>query len=159
MDKNIYHIDSNFLLNFLIPDDKDIYEIVKQKIYRNNWYKDIYRINIYALGEVFKKLLFAENEKNAKIVENNKNKILNLIRESHIEILSIDKINFERFIEHFKKLNEIDKRIEEGDKLNLSIFCADSDSKYFYTFDTGIIGSKKLLDYLRNLNKDIKEIK
>ncbi len=158
-DKVVSHIDANVILNYLNDDDLDLCGIVKQQIvFRKNWGNNIYKINVYAIGEIAKQLINpvkrTNNDLPSKI-----NNIKKLVMNNHFELIRIDDISPD-WVNHFKEINKLDKIIQYADKFNIALFCADVDAKIFYTFDKGIIKSEKVNKYIKRLDpaKRIKEM-
>ena len=155
----IYHIDTNFLLNYLIPDNKDFHQAVRNKLERRNWSNDAYRISKYALGETFNRVL--NFNYTGTITFESVFKKMEYVRElmnsKRIETFGLDEVDDE-WIRHFKQLQSFkDYSVENADLLILAFFCADKDAKRIYTADYNIIKSN-INDYLNGLGKRIEEI-
>ncbi|MGC8581735.1 MAG: hypothetical protein ACP5MW_05285 [Thermoplasmata archaeon] len=130
-------------------------------LYRT-WGRDVYRINIYALGEVGNRIIRAKNQGDVNGgypgMDNRISDIIRLIREGKIDIFSFDDVkDLEVFNTHLSEIHKKDNRIEIADKFNLALFCSDPEAKFFYTSDSGITKSM-LSEYLKELGKSIKEI-
>ncbi len=156
----IYHIDANFLLNYLIPDNNDIHKAVRAKLDRDNWSNDLYRISKYALGETLKRIMtFQYNNKITwDSVTRRMETIRGLIDMKKISIFDLEDINDE-WEEHLKKLmKNKDPYVEKADIFILSFFCADPEANAFYTVDSRIIKSKDINNYLKSIKKRIEEV-
>ena len=156
----IYHIDTNFLLNYLINDNKEINNAVRKKLKRDNWFNDVYKISKYALGEAFNRVL--NYQYNASItwdyVVNRIEDIKVLIKEEKLVVFDLEESGTQ-WIGHFKKLMEIeDWSIQKADRLILAFFCSDKNAKRIYTVDSHIIESKYINNYVKNLHKEIAEV-
>lgn len=159
-DAVIYHIDANFLLNYLIPDNKDVHEEIRNRFERRNWYNDVYRISKYALGESLKRVL--NFEYNTSItwenVTNRMSYIRGLISKKRLDIFDLEDVD-NRWKQHYEELMEIqDSLVQKADRFILAFFCADPDAKRFYTMDSHIIKSKRINDYVSHLGKRISEV-
>ncbi|MEM3771644.1 MAG: hypothetical protein QXW80_04995 [Candidatus Micrarchaeia archaeon] len=160
--KVIYHLDANILLNYFIEDVRDAYETVREKLTRRNWYDEVYRINIYALGETWKNILMKLNFPSSDpIFENKLENFKRQISEGHIEIFEFKEMSSSNsdWITHYKAIDRLDLLIQKADKLNIAFFCSDAEAQTFYTIDSDIIKSTKLSDYLIKINKKIKEFR
>lgn len=133
------------------------HEIVKLKFIRNNWSDDLYRLNVFALGEVFKRILNLEEKRNSNGLEKNLSTVKNLIKKGSLNIVNIDDFDTNDLTTHINEIKKLDTQIENGDVLNLAIFCSDHHAKYFYTLDTKIIRSNRLSVYLNSFNKKIRD--
>ena len=156
----IYHIDTNFLLNYLIPDKKEFHEPVRKKLERNNWSGDVYKISKYALGESLNRVLNFEytNSITLDSVFKKMEFIRSLLNNNKIKVFGLDDVD-ENWIQHFEKLMEIkDYAIQKADRHILALFCADSDAKRIYTVDYNIIRSDYINEYLEGLGKRVMEI-
>lgn len=153
----IYHIDTNFLLNYLIPDKKEFHELVRKKLDRNNWSGDVYKISKYALGESLNRVLNFEytNSITLDSVFKKMELIRYLMTDNKIMVFGLDDVN-ENWIQHFEKLMEIkDYTVEKADRIILAFFCADPDAKRIYTVDYNIIRSDYINGYLKKLSKRV----
>jgi hypothetical protein len=156
-DTVIYHVDANFLLNYLIPDNRDIHEAVRVKIKRDNWYNDVYRVSKYAMGEVLNRVLnfpytnsITWDSVTIKMMD-----ISGLITEKKIVVFGLDNAGND-WQTHFDNLMKIrDSFVQRSDRLILAFFCADQDARKFYTVDYHIITSKKITKYIENIGKRI----
>ena len=157
--KVIFHIDSNFLLNYLIPDNPDLNQAVKSKLERNNWSNDVYRINKLALGECFKRVITYEYDSRITFdkVVLNITKIKKIISDGHLEIVDAPSLN-NGFNTHYGEIEELDTHIQDADKLIIAMFCADQDAIILYSFDKMIINSEKIIKYVKEIGKKIKEV-
>ena len=157
-DKVVFHVDANVILNYLNEDDPDLCEIVKRKIiFRKNWGNDVYKINVYAIGEIARRLITVKTVNDDLLQKINK--IKKLVKDKYFKLIRIDDIGYD-WVKHFKKINELDTRIEYADKFNIALFCADMDAKFFYTFDKDIIKSEKINEYIKTIDppRSIKEM-
>lgn len=156
----IYHIDTNFLLSYLINDDPEINNAVKKKLKRRNWSNDVYKISIYALGEAFKRVLKYpyNNSISWDSVVKRMEEITELINQGKLVVFDL-KESGTQWICHFKELMQIkDSFIQTADRFILAFFCSDENAKKFYTFDSKIIESKDINDYVKKLHKEIAEV-
>lgn len=62
------------------------------------------------------------------------------------------------FITHYGKIEELDTHIQDADKLIIAMFCADQDAIILYSFDKMIINSEKIIKYVKEIGKKIKEV-
>ncbi|MEM3192055.1 MAG: hypothetical protein QW292_08200, partial [Candidatus Parvarchaeota archaeon] len=134
--KVIYHLDANILLNYFIEDDRDAYETVKEKLTRKNWYDDVYRINVYALGEIWRNILTKlDFSSSYSSFENKLKNFKNLISEGHVEIIGLDKIGSSnsKWITYYQEIDKQDLFNQKADKLNMAFFCSDVEARIFYT--------------------------
>ncbi|MEM3554889.1 MAG: hypothetical protein QXU79_03650 [Candidatus Micrarchaeaceae archaeon] len=139
-----------------------IYQAINKNLTRSNWNDDVYRINVYALGETWKNILIKLNFPSSDLSFENKLKnFKRLISEGHVEIIGLDKIGNSNWITHYKAIDKLDSLIQKADKLNLAFFCSDMEAQTFYTIDSNIIKSTKLGEYLKQIdekiNKTVKE--
>lgn len=156
-DPVIYHIDANFLLNYLIPDNDDFHQAVRTKLERHNWSNDLYRVSKYALGESFKRVLnFGYNGTITwDFVTRKMEHIKRLVTDGRMDFFDFDQA-YEEWNQHLKELMKIDDSfVQKADRLILAFFCADADAKRFYTTDSKIIKSRKINDYMSKLEKKI----
>lgn len=156
----IYHIDTNFLLNYLIPDKKEFHEPVRKKLERSNRSDDKYKISKYALGESFNRVLNFQytNSITLEFAFEKMKHIRTLMGSRKILVYGLDDVN-ENWMPHFEKLMKIeDYNVGRADLIILSFFCADPEAKRMYTLDYDIIKSEGISYYLKKLDKRIMEI-
>ena len=91
---NIYHIDANVILNYIINDNIDLYNVVKNKIiFRKTWGNDIYRINIHAPGEIFRRII-VKGSFDPEFLKKLRD-LHELSRNHHLEFIRIDELKLE----------------------------------------------------------------
>ena len=118
-DKVVFHVDANVILNYLNEDDPDLCDIVKQKvIFKKIWGNEIYKINVYAIGEIAKRLITVKTV-NGDLPQKI-NKIKKLVRDKNFKLIRSDDISYD-WVKHFKEINRLDTRIEYADKFNISL--------------------------------------
>ncbi len=159
--KIVYHIDANFILNYLIVDNHDLNEKVRSKLMRHDWGNDKYRLNTHAIGEIstrlFTKIILKSQINNIELY-NKLNSLRRIFKEGYIDILKLNTVKG-KWLGYYNELRELDNRIEDADILNLAYFCADSESRIFYTFDMGIAESKKINEYIKQIDGNNRKIK
>ncbi|MGP6294503.1 hypothetical protein [Caldiplasma sukawensis] len=156
----IYHLDANFLLSYLIPDNKDLHGVVRKKIERKNWYNDVYKMSKYALGEVFNRVLNYSYSNSITWDSVNKNMVMikDLINQNKLVTFDLDHAGKDWRL-HFDELMKIkDSLVQTADRFVLALFCGDQEAKKFYTFDSHIVESKDINSYIEGLSKRIEEI-
>ncbi|MGC8618832.1 MAG: hypothetical protein ACP5UZ_08925 [Thermoplasmata archaeon] len=146
-------------MNYLIPDNKEIHKAVRDKVDRENWYNDVYRISKYALGETMNRIMTFPYSKKITLdfVVSRMKRIRDLIGQKRISVFSIEDIKGE-WQKHLTELKNRDSFVEIDDIFILSFFCADPEANAFYTTDTHIIDSKGINDYMKRNEKKIEEI-
>ncbi len=153
----VYHVDANFLLNYLIPDNKEFHEAVREKFYRPNWSDDVYKISKYALGKSLNRVLNFEytNTITLNSVFEKMENVRKLMNDKKKVVFGLDDVNKD-WIQHFEELMKIKNySIEKADRLILAFFCADRTAKKIYTADSNIIRSGDIDKYLGKLGKQI----
>ncbi|MEM3290585.1 MAG: hypothetical protein QW046_03630 [Candidatus Micrarchaeaceae archaeon] len=148
-------------MNYFIEDNPEFHKAAKELLTRKDWHEDVYRINVYALGEIWKNILMKLNFPSSDLsFENKLEKFKRQISDRHIEIFGFKDINssFSDWVTHYKEIDKLDSVIQKADKFNLAFFCSDVEARFFYTFDAKIISSVKLSEYLKQIGKKIKDI-
>jgi hypothetical protein len=161
--KEVKTIDANVLLDYILQgSSKDSDK--KKKINKffnptNNSNVEV-RIFVYALGEVFKKLLEPRNGNVMKlddaVIQTKLCELQRWIKDKSLTIVKMDS-NLIDFQKHYNYINTNDSLIQQGDKVILAAFCSDQGSKSFYTSDRYILESVKLSEYVRGMRKEIQE--
>ncbi len=159
---DIRTIDANVLLDYILQDtfkDSDRKKRVNKFFNLSNKGELEIRIFVYTLGEVFKRLLEPRDGNQVNLDDTKIQRLKYIqqwINEDHVVPVKMDSLGHD-FFDHYKAINEKDSLIQQGDKLTLAAFCADNDSKFFYSFDRGIIQSLRIQEYIGELGKKVQE--
>ncbi|WP_393970851.1 hypothetical protein OXIME_001092 [Oxyplasma meridianum] len=84
--------------------------------------------------------------------------VQNWIKHGFITIVKLDDIDNEKLKQSYAEIDKIDNIIQQGDKIVLAAFCLDKYSNLFHSFDTNILESGKLKDYVKKFEKSIREL-
>ncbi len=139
---------------FILQDmDRDVNGRVNSIFKRRNWADSSLSVNVYALGESFKRIIRGFDEGAFVRIKT----LYDLTRRKHLSFIRIDDLDKD-FPSHYKEIEKRDSLIESGDKLNLAFFCADSKSNKFLTMDGNTLKSGRITEYLSSIGKSVVEI-
>jgi predicted nucleic acid-binding protein len=148
----VYHIDADVLLNYQWYDDQDQHRSVQSLFNKANPGDLKIKINTFALGEVFQKIIKKYPDKYLEI-----KKLIDLLNNNRLEIFELKNIKINDLINEIKILRDKDKIINNGDIINIAIFLLDSEATIFKTFDIKCLESEKIRSYIKqHNNKNIK---
>lgn len=165
MPRQLKTIDANILIDYIMQDrlDRDRKEKIRAFFHPSNDGDITIKIFVYTLGEVFKRLLDQRDGQSIDLSDEQRQKNLKKLQEKvgngFISIVKMDAISVD-FFTHYTSIDRIDYTIQKGDKIALAAFCADTQSKSFYSNDKSVVNSIKVGDYMRNHDpqKSIREL-
>ncbi len=165
MANQIKSIDANILIDYFLLDniDKDQKEGVRKLFHPSNLGDVKIKIFVYTLGEVFKRLLVERDGNHVQLddkrIEKRIEEVQGFISKGFISIIRMEDVS-KNFFAHYQKIDELDGFIGTGDKMALAAFCEDSDSKIFYSRDTKVLKSTKVISYITSnaVKKKIEEL-
>ena len=152
-------IDANILIDYLLQDsiDRDLKTRIRKLLQPSNSGDITIRIFVYTLGEVFKRLLDVRDGETLDMSENsiqmNLGKLQGWVRDGYMTILRMDGLSAD-FFRHYNAIDGMDSIISKGDKIALAAFCADAQSKAFYSNDRNVVNSMKVTEYVRSQDPD-----
>ncbi len=158
MQHQIKTIDANILVDYFLSDklDRDRRSSITKFFQPSNTGDTKIRIFVYTLGEVFKRVLGTRDGITVNLFDYRRQesleKLQGWISSNFISIVRLDDISSD-FFDHYKCIDKSDSLIQKGDKIALAAFCADMESKAFYSIDTHIIGSIKVQSYIHSIDK------
>ncbi len=89
-------INTRIILNYLIPNNDELYEAVRVLFFRRNWEDDQLSIKKYALGEVLNRVLTHEYDSDITMnsLIDKIDRIRDLVAQKHLRIIDFNSVGW-----------------------------------------------------------------
>lgn len=151
-----YHLDTNYLLSYLLcwcdkgdRKDHEAYKVINSIFYKG----DVVVVSEFVFGELFHVL--RRNYKKEvfhKLVDQLYSKDF---FDDRLKVFRVEGDGLDRLASHVNEIRRADSRLQSNDVIITAFFLCDETSKWLLTFDNDLVSSKGLAQLLESRGKHI----